>query len=50
MDDLSVIRQTVNEAVNECNDAELLDLIYKLLVYEENDGGKSTPTAVFCFK
>lgn len=50
MDDLSVLRQMINNAVNECNDAELLDLIYKLLVYEENDGGKSTPTVVFCFK
>lgn len=49
MDDLSVVRQMINNAVNECNDTELLDLIYKLLVYEENDGGKSTPTVVFLF-
>lgn len=49
MDDLSVLRQMINKAVNECNDAELLDLIYKLLVYEENGGGASNPTTVFLF-
>lgn len=50
MDDSVPLRLMIIKAVNECNDAELLDLIYKLLVYEENDGGASNPTTVFCFK
>jgi hypothetical protein len=47
MDDSVPLRLMIVEAVNECNDADLLDLIYKLLVYDENSGGKSAPTAVF---
>lgn len=50
MDDSVPLRLMIIEAVNECNDAELLDLIYKLLVYDESSGGKSTPTAVFVIK
>lgn len=51
MDDSeSSMRLMIIEAVNECTDADLLDLIYKLLVYDENSGGKSTPTAVFVIK
>ena len=42
------LRLMIIEAVKECTDPELLDLVFKLLTLEENSGGTSTPTAVFC--
>lgn len=33
-DDDSAMRKLIVSALNECHDAELLDLVYKLLVYE----------------
>lgn len=49
MDDSdSSVRLMIIKAVNECSDSDLLDLIYKLLVYETNNGGESAP-AVFMF-
>lgn len=41
------LKQMITQAVNDCNDAELLDLIYKLLTYDENGGGTSAPTTVY---
>lgn len=40
------LRLMIIEAVNECQDTELLDLIFKLLTYEENGGGASTPATI----
>ena len=34
-DDEGAIKSLVVDAVNECNDMELLDLIYKLLISSE---------------
>lgn len=34
--DESDIRMLINTALNECHDAELLDLVYKLLVYDQS--------------
>ena len=49
MDDSeSSMRLMIIKAINECTDSDLLDLIYKLLAYETNNGGESTP-AVFMF-
>ncbi len=47
MDESESIRLMIINAVNECTDSDLLDLIYKLLVYETNNGGESTPAVIF---
>lgn len=47
MDDADAMRQRVIDAVNECEDIELLDLIYRILGAEARNGGDISP-AVFC--
>ena len=47
MDESESIRLMIINAVNECTDSDLLDLIYKLLVYETNNRGESTPAVIF---
>ena len=44
----SEMRQMVIAAVNECEDIELLDLIYRILASEARNGGGIAP-AVFIF-
>ena len=46
MDDADAMRQRVIDAVNECEDIELLDLIYRILGAEARNGGENIP-AVF---
>lgn len=41
MDESETTRLLIIEAVKECKESDLLDLIYKLLVYETNNGGES---------
>lgn len=44
------LRLMIVKAVNECTDAELLDLIYKLLICESGDGESSPASAFLLFK
>ncbi len=34
----SVLKDLITEAIEECTDVGLLDLIYKLLIYETKEG------------
>lgn len=45
MDDADAMRQRVIDAVNECEDIELLDLIYRILGAEARNGGENSPAA-----
>jgi len=36
-DDFSPLKEMIKKALEECNDSELLDLIYKLIAYETKD-------------
>lgn len=47
MDDADAMRQRVIDAVNECEDIELLDLIYRILGAEARNGGGNIPAAFF---
>lgn len=44
----SEMRQRVIDAVNECEDIELLDLIYRILGAEARNGGGDIPAAFLC--
>lgn len=46
MEDADAMRQRVIDAVNECEDIELLDLIYRILGADARNGGGVT-SAVF---
>lgn len=48
MDDADAMRQRVIDAVNECEDIELLDLIYRILGAEARNGGGSIPASFLC--
>ena len=48
MDDADAMRQRVIDAVNECEDIELLDLIYRILGAEARNGGDISPAAFLC--
>ena len=48
MEDAETIKQMIMVAINECDDIDLLDLVYKLLAYETHNGGESTPP-FFCY-
>lgn len=45
----SEMRQMVIAAVNECEDIELLDLIYRILASEARNGGEVNPAAFCCY-
>jgi hypothetical protein len=47
MDDADAMRQRVIDAVNECEDIELLDLIYRILGADARNGGGNIPAVFF---
>lgn len=48
MEDAETIKQMILVAINECDDIDLLDLVYKLLAYETYNGGESPPPFLLC--
>ena len=46
MEDAETMRQMVIAAVNECQDIELLDLIYRILNLETSHGGEKIPAFI----
>jgi hypothetical protein len=46
MEDSESMRRMVVDAVNECQDIELLDLIYRILSCDANTGGEKIPAFV----
>ena len=35
---IMIMRKFVKKAIGECNDIELLDLIYRIIVFDKTDG------------
>ena len=46
MEDSESMRRMVVDAVNECQDIELLDLIYRILNIETSRGGEKIPAFI----
>lgn len=46
MEDSENMRRIVIDAVNECQDIELLDLIYRILSFDASTGGEKIPAFI----
>ena len=46
MEDSENMRRMVVDAVNDCKDLELLDLIYRILSCDTNTGGEKIPAFI----
>lgn len=46
MEDSENMRRMVIDAVNECQDIELLDLIYRILSFDTSTGGEKIPAFI----